>query len=92
MKRIINENLSTIIYILSVNEGLTETEIAKKLGISRSTVSRVKKQFNIPKRVLKNRKDKFYICPFCNKKIYIKRCDSLKLMCDKCRDKISQSI
>ena len=91
MKKIVTENLSKAVYLLTVCEGLTESEIAKKLVISRRTVSRVKKQYNIPKRVLKNRKDKFYICPFCNEKVYIKRSDSLKLMCDDCSSKISQS-
>lgn len=65
--------------------GLTDTEIAEALNCSRSTIARIKKEYNLPNRNVNNRRDKSYVCPFCKSTIFIKRCESITLMCENCK-------
>ncbi len=91
MKKIKNNEFVKKVYDLSQNHGLTEEEIAKELNCARRTISRVRKEYDIPKRNLNNRKDKSFICFYCKKKIYIKRCESVRLMCSECESVIAKN-
>lgn len=72
---------------LSQDEGLTDQEIADKLGCSRATVNRTRIKYNIPTANFENRADKEYTCLTCGKKVYIKRCEVMKLQCPECEKK-----
>lgn len=69
---------------LALEEGLNDRMIAEKLGCDRVTVTRIRKRYNIPKCNINNRKDKSYVCAKCNKKVFIKRCEPRKLLCEEC--------
>lgn len=58
---------------LSQDEGMTDKEIAKSLGVHRVTVSRIRSKYSIPKAVLENRKDKLVHCTKCRRPFIIRR-------------------
>lgn len=72
---------------LSQEEGLTDTEIAKMIGCSRSTVIRARKQYQIPSCNVMNKKDKTYACGICGKTVTIRRCERRQYACPKCMGK-----
>lgn len=63
----------TEIKTLSQDEGMTDKEIAKIIGVNRVTISRIRKKYNIPKAILDNRKDKLVHCTKCRKPFIIRR-------------------
>lgn len=67
-----------------VSDGLTDREIAEKLNCNRVSVTRVRNKNNIKKRSVDDIRDKYYVCVNCKKKVFIKRKDTPKLMCDDC--------
>lgn len=71
---------------LSQEEGLNDSEIAEKIGCSKSTVCRCRTANNIPKYNLKNRKDKSYVCGKCGKTVFIARCQKIKYYCEDCKN------
>ena len=73
---------------LSQKEGLSDQEIANKLGCSRATVNRTRKAHNIPLANLNNRKDKTYECVHCQKTITIARKERKKRYCPDCREEL----
>lgn len=69
---------------LALQEGMNDRMIADKLHCDRTTVTRIRRRYNIPKCNVNNRRDKSYICVGCNKKVFIKRCEPKRLLCDEC--------
>lgn len=76
---------------LSQDEGLIDKEIATVLGIHRVTVTRIRKQYDIPKAVLSNRKDKISHCTKCGKTFIIRRKERIRV-CDECTVVVSENI
>lgn len=76
---------------LSQEYALTDEQIAKRLKCSRATVNRARKKHQIPIRNIQNKSDKAYICVVCKSKIFIKRCESRKLVCDNCLAEIKNN-
>lgn len=76
-------NIDEIKY-LSTERGLNDRQIAEIMKCKRETITRIRNRNNIPKCNLDNREDKTFICGICSKKIFIKRKDSLKYLCDNC--------
>jgi DNA-directed RNA polymerase subunit RPC12/RpoP len=72
---------------LGQDEGLNDMEIAKILGCSRATINRTRREYDIPKANLKNKRDKSYVCVDCKKTVYIRRCERRKLLCPECEAK-----
>lgn len=72
------------IYKLSQEEGLTDTEIAKKLGYARGSIQRIRMENNIPTANKSNRKDKICKCMKCDGKFFIRRCESNRIVCPTC--------
>lgn len=73
---------------LSQEEGLSDKEIAGILGCSRATVNRTRRAYKIPTANLQNRKDKSYICSFCETEVIIPRKERKKKYCDDCRTQL----
>lgn len=65
-------------------EGFSDNEIARAIGISRSTVIRKRKKMNISNADPKNKKDKPCKCIQCNKVFYVRRNEFKKCMCNDC--------
>ena len=72
---------------LAKNEGLTVSEIASLLGYSPATIYRMKRKFELPGRVLRNRKDKPVECTKCGKIEYIRRHEKKRRLCSSCLSK-----
>lgn len=75
---------------LSQDEGLTDEEISEKIGYTRVHIARIRKEYNIPKRNIGNRKDKPWKCPICKQVTYIRRNQSGAICCDECAEVISK--
>lgn len=69
---------------LSQQEGMNDAEIADYLGCSRATVNRTRKQYNIQKANLMNKKDKLYRCQSCGEDVLIRRKERRRLLCPEC--------
>lgn len=67
-----------------VDNGLTDQEIAVLLNCNRVSVTRSRKNNNIKKRKIENKRDKSFVCVKCNTRIYIKRKEAAKMFCDSC--------
>lgn len=76
---------------LSQDEGLIDKEIATILGIHRVTVTRIRKQNDIPKAWLSNRKDKISHCTKCGKTFIIRRKERIRV-CTECTTLVSDNI
>lgn len=63
------------IFDLSQNEGLSDSEIAEKIGYARGSVQRIRQENNIPIANRKVRKDKECYCIKCDKDFFIRRND-----------------
>lgn len=75
---------------LSQEEGYSDEEIAEEIGYTRAHVCRIRLAYDIPKRVLENRKDKRFVCPLCNKVTHIRRKESGRVCCDDCVNELEQ--
>lgn len=69
---------------LSQEEGLKDNEIAELIGYHKVSVARIRKEYNIPKCNMSNRKDKEVICPLCHKKYFIRRNEKYGIGCHEC--------
>ena len=69
---------------LALEEGMNDRMIAEELNCDRTTVTRIRKRNNIPKCNVNNRRDKSYICIECGKKVFIKRTENKRLLCNEC--------
>lgn len=78
------------IYKLSQEEGLTDTEIAKKLGYARGSIQRIRMENDIPTGNKQNRRDKVCKCVNCKGAFFIRRCESTRILCPTC-EKIIES-
>lgn len=76
---------------LSQDEGLIDKEIAKILGIHRVTVTRIRKQNDIARADLLNRKDKISYCTKCGKTFIIRRKERIRV-CTECTRLISDNV
>ena len=75
---------------MSQFEGLNDREIAEKFHCCRATINRVRRNNNIAKCNIMNKKDKYFICCFCGEKVYVKRRDLNSFMCRKCENKYNK--
>lgn len=75
---------------LSQNEGMSDTDIAMKLGYARGSIQRIRMEHNIPKANIQKKKDKPCTCVKCHKLFMIRRCESAKIVCPECEDLINQ--
>jgi len=75
---------------LSQEEGLHDSEIAERLGISRITVNRARKAYDIPRANLSNRKDKLSVCKRCGKETLIARKERRQKYCEECKKIIAE--
>lgn len=80
-------NPDTVRY-MSQELGLNDRQISEKLNCQRATITKLRKRYDIPTCNINNRKDKTYICATCNKKVFIKRKERRKAVCDECAKKI----
>lgn len=62
---------------------MIDKEIANMLGVHRTTVTRNRTKYNIPKANLSNRKDKLAYCNRCKERFIIRRCEKAYL-CPEC--------
>ena len=77
---------------MSQFEGLNDREIAEKFHCCRATLNRVRRNNNIAKCNIMNKKDKYFICCFCGEKVYVKRRDLNSFMCRKCENKVEDGL
>lgn len=72
---------------LSQGEGLADVEIAERLGLSRVTICRVRRAFDIPRANRDNRRDKSYACSNdgCEKIVTIARHERKQRYCPECK-------
>lgn len=70
---------------LSQEEGLTDGEIAERLGLSRATVNRARQKYGIPRANLQERRDKEYVCNRCGQTVVIKRKERRQKYCPTCK-------
>lgn len=74
---------------LSQEVGLTDREIANRLGLSMDTIRRVRKANSIPRANLANRVDKRYTCQRCGKVVAIARKERRRKYCPECRPTVA---
>ena len=74
---------------LSQEEGYIDKEIADALGCHRVTITRLRKDNNIPRPNLLNRKDKKQVCSQCGKVQYLRRRERIRKYCHECQDEKS---
>lgn len=72
---------------LSQEEGLNDRQIAEKIGCARETVTRIRRDCNIPTCKKENRRDKTYVCTRCKKTVTIRRKERRKAFCSECEVK-----
>lgn len=77
---------------LSQEEGLKDSEIAEAIQYSRVSVQRIRKDNNIPKYNMNNRKDKRAVCPQCCGEYFIRRKETAGIACPECAAKANQMI
>ena len=77
------------IALLSQQEGLFDHEIANIINYDRTSVTRIRNDCKIPKRILENRKDKQTSCPSCMKTFLIRRKQGHGTLCDDCKAKMN---
>lgn len=76
---------------LSQDEGMTDAEIAEELGYRRESIARIRRQQDIPRYVLGNRRDKLCKCMVCDRQFYIRRCEPDRIACPECEIKLKES-
>lgn len=69
---------------LSQEEGLTDSQIAERLGYARGSIQRIRRAHNIPKYNKDNKRDKTCKCMKCDKEFFIKRSETDKIFCPEC--------
>ncbi len=77
---------------LSQEEGLRDIEIADIIEYNRVSVQRIRRENNIPKYNIKNRKDKEVICPQCLQHYMIRRSEKPGICCPDCLDALTKKI
>ena len=79
-------DVKKIIY-LSQEEGLNDRQIAEKMGCARETVTRIRRDCNIPVCNKDNRQDKTYVCVRCKKTVTVRRKERRRAFCSDCEEK-----
>lgn len=77
------------IRMLAEDEGWFDWEIGQHMNLHRVTVTRLRKQHNIP-RVLANREDKKQVCKRCGRVDYIRRKQRVQGNCKACKEEIHE--
>jgi transcriptional regulator with XRE-family HTH domain len=76
---------------LSQQEGLNDSEIAKKLGYARGSIQRIRRDNNIPVANKENRKDKKCKCVKCTSTFFTRRNDPPQILCENCAKEVNQA-